>query len=69
MNYFIIVKGREIDVGTTQPVYDAKKKGWVTDKGIFTTASPSDYGVLAKDQIATVTPTHQAELNKAARAS
>lgn len=46
--YFLHAAGKKIAVGTTRPKYDPVKKGWVTDKGIFSTQNPADYMVTAE---------------------
>lgn len=46
--YALHVGGKKIPVGDTQPTYDPIKKGWVTDKGLFSTPTPSDYMVTAE---------------------
>jgi len=46
--YFLHAAGKKIPVGATQPRYDTKAKGWVTDKGVFSTTNPGEYTVSAE---------------------
>lgn len=48
MNYYLTTSTKKrIAVGATRPVYDQKKKGWVTDVGVFATKNPGAYAIEA----------------------
>lgn len=46
--YFLHIAGKKIPVGDKKPFYDPKLKGWVTSKGVFSTANMGDYTVTAE---------------------
>lgn len=54
MEYSLQAGGKIIKVGSTKPFFDNKRKGWVTDVGIFSTTRPGDYSVAGHVQDVTV---------------